>query len=130
MLIVVPRGTPGVDVLRTLDVFGYDHAPHGHAEIQFTDVRVPAGNMLLGEGRLRVDQGFNGFNEPGEYIYEYNPGGSEMTERHSGGANNLFIDGHVRLILYDELRDHGEYWGAGTAYENIWGQLTPGWGPY
>jgi acyl-CoA dehydrogenase len=50
-MIVVPRDTPGITIKRTLSVFGYDHAPHGHAEIEFKDVRVPADHMLLGEGR-------------------------------------------------------------------------------
>ena len=49
--IVVPRGTPGIEIKRMLKVFGYDDAPHGHAEIEFKDVRVPASNILLGEGR-------------------------------------------------------------------------------
>ena len=88
--------------------------------------------FVLGEGRLRKNQGFRNFWESGESIYEagtYFPDndGSEMTKRHlDGGANNFFADGHAEFVNFEYLLNHGEFWGPDIAYKG----LTPGHGPY
>jgi acyl-CoA dehydrogenase len=57
-MIIVPAAAEGIEILRAMEVYGHDDAPHGHMHLRFTNVRVPAGNLLLGEGRgFEISQG-------------------------------------------------------------------------
>ncbi|OBT48619.1 acyl-CoA dehydrogenase [Pseudogymnoascus sp. WSF 3629] len=101
-VILIPASAPGIEIHRMLSVYGYDHAPHGHAHISFKNVRVPAGNLVLGPGRgFEIIQGRLG------------PGRIHLAMRSIGAAESALdwmlmrINDPKKTPFGKQLKEHG-----------------------
>ena len=91
----------------------------------------PTDSLLIGEGANTLDRNWRAIDEPGQYIFSWLELFDEgPSRRHRDGMMGGWLDGHAARVTYDELRQHGEWWGAGMFTQPSGLGQPPGWGPY